>query len=320
MNGWPISRSTSHTERAVSSLQCAVGLGCAHSGAWLFLVVTDRLFPLTGYLLHFGLRERPLTFAHEAALLRRRRASRSGTRFRPGSDWSLYLPQLAGPQSVPGCAAGSPQLGDLRTYRLADAWLNRGDPRWLALVRRMGDPLIMLDHQSNGGAEATLVASTSYRCVYWDPSASVFIPQARFDQEMSYPTVNFAARHFAFARRSVSKNTPEEDYAEARSLIELALTLNRARQASSPVRLGVASFARPGPQDAVFPPRLVGCLDAPRPWHEAALLRLDTIGRRLPPILDPAARRRGPYRPTVSSVPRNKPEEPIDSAVTQRLI
>ncbi len=137
-----------------------------------------------------------------------------------------------------------PSLATFETYRLADAWLNRGDPRWLALVRRMGDPLIMLDHQSNGGAEATLVASTSYRCVYWDPSASVFIPQARFDQEMSYPTVNFAARHFAFARRSVSKNTPEEDYAEARSLIELALTLNRARQASPAVRLGASLLAQ----------------------------------------------------------------------------
>ncbi len=137
-----------------------------------------------------------------------------------------------------------PSLATFETYRLADAWLNRGDRRWLALVGRMGDPLIMLDHPSNGGAEATLFASTGYRCVYWDQFASAFIPQARFDLETIYPTVNFAARHFAFARRSVLKNTPEEDYAESRSLIELALALNRARQASPSVRLGASLLSQ----------------------------------------------------------------------------
>ena len=230
--------------RLIASMCGRIGLALILL-AWLFLVVTDRFFPLTGYLLHFGLRERPLTFAHEAA----RFAGGDGLPdralvFNLGQTGVYIYHNAPGRKVFMDARLEVPSLATFETYRLADTWLNRGDPRWLALVRRMGEPLIMLDHQSNGGAEATLVASTSYRCVYWDPTASAFIPQARFDLETIYPTVNFAERHFAFARGSVLKNTPEEDYAEARSLIELALALSRARQGSASVRLGASLLAQ----------------------------------------------------------------------------
>jgi hypothetical protein len=120
----------------------------------------------------------------------------------------------------------------------------RSDPRGLALVRGLGDPLIMLDHGSNQGAEATLVASRNWRCVFWDPIASVFIPRARIDLESTYPTVDFAARHFAFARRPVPANDPGEAYAEARSLVELASALSRAGETPAAVRLGAALLSQ----------------------------------------------------------------------------
>ena len=213
--------------------------------AWLFLVVTDRFFPLTGYLLHFGLRERPLTYAHDAA----RFAGGDGLPdralvFNLGQTGVYIYHNAPGRKVFMDARLEVPSLATFETYRLVDASLNRGDPRWLALVRRMGDPRIMLDHQTNGGAEATLFASTGYRCVFWDLTASVFIPRARFDQETTYPTVNFAARHFAFARRSVLLNTPEEDYAEGRSLVEFAFALNRAGPATSSVRLGASLLSQ----------------------------------------------------------------------------
>ncbi len=101
-------------DRLIASMGSRIGLAIILL-AWLFLVVTDRFFPLTGYLLHFGLRERPLTFAHEAA----RFAGGDGLPdralvFNLGQTGVYIYHNAPAAQAVPGRAAGSPQLGDLR--------------------------------------------------------------------------------------------------------------------------------------------------------------------------------------------------------------
>jgi tetratricopeptide (TPR) repeat protein len=255
-------------------------------GAWLFLVSTDRFYPLTGYLLHGGLRERPLTFAHDAA----RFAGGEGLPDRALvfdlGQTGVYVYHNAPKRKIfVDARLEVPTLKTLETYQLADTLLNRGDPRALAVVSGIGDPLIMLDHQSNGRAEATLVATHSYRCVYWDPVASVFIPRARRDLEKRYPTVDFGGRHFAVAGRLGPKRNPEDDYAEARSLLELATTLSGRVPATAAVRLGAALLSQRLTREAL----------ASRPGWSAAWTVLGHGTRLLYP--DSAGRPPGPNDP-----------------------
>ena len=50
---------------------------------------------------------------------------------------------------------------------------------WAQPLARMGDPLILLEHQKYFGAEATLLADPDWRCIYYDAIASVFVSRRR---------------------------------------------------------------------------------------------------------------------------------------------
>jgi hypothetical protein len=47
----------------------------------------------------------------------------------------------------------------------------------------MGNPLVLLDHEENYRAEATLLAHAGWRCVDYDLVASVFVPRERRELE-----------------------------------------------------------------------------------------------------------------------------------------
>jgi hypothetical protein len=211
--------------------------------AWIGAVVTDRYFPALGYLLHFGLRERPLTYAHEAA----RFAGKPGL---PDRALVYDLGQTGayvyhnGPRRKVFMDARLevPSVATLQTYVRLHTLLNRQDPRGLALLRTLGEPLVMLDHGTSMGAEAALWNDPSWRCVEFDPIASVFVASSRTDLQSSYPTVDFATRHFAGG--SPTALTPEATYAEARALVELGAALRRAGPDARFVRAGAALLAR----------------------------------------------------------------------------
>ena len=61
------------------------------------------------------------------------------------------------------------------TYVRLENMLNEGRHGWAEPVRRMGDPLILLGHAKEFGAEATLLTDPAWRCIYFDAVASVFV-------------------------------------------------------------------------------------------------------------------------------------------------
>ena len=89
-----------------------------------------------------------------------------------------------------------PDRSTFDTYARLDQLLLQGRPGWAEPVRRMGNPLILLDHQEHYSAEATLLADTGWRCIHFDAVGSVFVSRHRRELERSFPSVDFAARHF----------------------------------------------------------------------------------------------------------------------------
>ena len=106
------------------------------------------------------------------------------------------------------------------TYVQVEKMLNQGRQGWAEPLRRMGDPLVLLDHENEYGAEATLMTDTGWRCVYYDAVASVFVPRGRRELDASYPSVDFAARHFQVAGWRAEPSLPKV-LAEGRALLNL---------------------------------------------------------------------------------------------------
>jgi hypothetical protein len=190
-------------------------------------VVTGRFFAWTEDCHRFGLRERPFYYAHDAG----RFAGRPGL---PERALVFGLNQAAVYEyhnSLPRRVAFDGRL-ELASRATFEAYvqlhqrLNTGDPRWRGGVRRLGDPLILVDHEDNVASEATLLADPSWRCIYQDAVAAIFLPRDRDRHlESAYPTVDFAARHFAHRRQRSPHSAPGSALAEGRGLARLSAVL-----------------------------------------------------------------------------------------------
>jgi tetratricopeptide (TPR) repeat protein len=197
------------------------------------LIVTGTVAAATGRLpttnrwpLALGLRETPSIFAHEAA----RFAGRPGM---PMRGLAFDLTQAAvylyhnSPERKPFM---DPRLevatkATFETYFWLHKAMNEGRPGWSELVERMGGPSILLDHTTAFGAEATLLADPRWRCVYFDAVASVFLTSRRKDLEASYPTIDFAARHFLARRGDHAARRLDEAFGESRGLVLMGYSL-----------------------------------------------------------------------------------------------
>ncbi|HKM52394.1 MAG TPA: tetratricopeptide repeat protein [Isosphaeraceae bacterium] len=188
--------------------------------AWLYAIPTDRFYSMTGELRHFGVKERPFWYAHDAA----RFAGGPGMPDRAlvfdvgqtgvylyhnGPDRKLFMDSRL----------EIPSLETFRTYISLEQWLQRGDGRWTEAVRRMGDPLILIAHEENADAVATLLADRGWRCVWFDPVAAVFLPDHDSQLKSVYPSVDFAARYFDWP--SVGKIDPVASLVEAKAFSEI---------------------------------------------------------------------------------------------------
>jgi hypothetical protein len=147
--------------------------------AWSVGVATNRYYALIGDDVHFGLRERPSTFAHEAA----RFAGRPGL---PDQALVFHLGQ-AGVyvyHNGPGYKVfidgrlEVPSLSSFQNYVRIQDQLSRNDARWDVAVSRLGDPLILIGHDGWSEAEATLLAHPRWRCIYFDEVASIFVTRS----------------------------------------------------------------------------------------------------------------------------------------------
>jgi hypothetical protein len=191
----------------------------------ILAVVTGRFFRATGEPRGFGLRESPLAFAHDAA----RFAGQAGLPDRALaydlSEAGVYLFHN-GPQRklfMDG-RLEVPDHETFATYIRLDNMLNEGRRGWAELVRQMGDPLILLGHRKDFGAEATLLVDPGWRCIFFDAVASIFVSKSRSDVEAAFPSVDFAARHFRDPRWRAMPPEPK-GIAEGKALLFLASRL-----------------------------------------------------------------------------------------------
>lgn len=189
-------------------------------------VVTDRVFPLMGYQLHFGLRERPFTYAHEAA----RFAGGPGLPDRAlGFDMQqtgVYVFHNGpGRKIFMDGRLEVPSLTTFKAYTGLEALLDRGDPRWAGVVKGMGDPLILIDHATHQRAEAAILSNPNWRCIYFDPVASVYLPKSWPDPKGRYPTFDPLQAHLDAGSSAGRARDPMDDFTEARALLSLSSTL-----------------------------------------------------------------------------------------------
>ena len=193
---------------------------------WLVAIPTDRFFAMTGELRHFGWGERPYWYAHDAA----RFAGRPGMPDRAlvfdVGQTGVYL-YHNGPERklYMDSRLEIPTLETFREYIRVEQWLQQGDARWAEAVRQMGNPLIMIAHEENADAVATLMADPRWRCVWFDPVAAVFLTAEDPRRKRDYPAVDFADRYVrACAAPTID---PVESLVEAKVLAEIGSHMAR---------------------------------------------------------------------------------------------
>jgi tetratricopeptide (TPR) repeat protein len=218
------------------------------------MVMTGRFFALAEDCRRFGLRERPLYYAHDAC----RFAGQDGLPER-ALVFSLLQAGVYEFHNSPARQVfvdGRLEVVSRATFeayvRIHDR-LTNGDPRWDRMLERLGPrPLILVDHEDNAAAEATLLASPRWRCIYFDAVAAVFVAAgaARVREDV-YPTLDFAAQRFG--PRSEREKT-------ARPLAgEPALATARAL-----ARIGAFVAHRPPPPWSLRIPLFLAAMDRAR--------------------------------------------------------
>lgn len=80
-------------------------------------------------------------------------------------------------------------------YLELEGRLNRDDPGWERRLVSLGSPAILTDNAHQGGIATTLLAHSSWPCVWFDPIATVFAPRAVVDRG-PIREVDFLSRHF----------------------------------------------------------------------------------------------------------------------------
>jgi tetratricopeptide (TPR) repeat protein len=205
---------------------------------WIVTLLTDQFHGWTGEPRHFLFREQPFEFAHDAI----RFAGQDG---QPDRALVYDLGQTGlfdfyhAPLHKP-FMDGRLEMPDQKTFQTyidVERWLQESNPRWEAALHEMGDPLILLTHQQNYKGEARLLTHPGWRCVYFDALASVFLPRMRSDLERSYPTIDFAARHFSPTKTPSTPDISGAAFREMRALYNLATELRRNPSATETWRI-----------------------------------------------------------------------------------
>ena len=155
---------------------------------------------------------------------------------------------------------------------------------WERQLAEIEDPVILVDNAGNFGVGGTLLGSPRMRCVYFDPIASVFVPE----DVAKAPAVNFLGRHFRPEAATTPAGLPALTMS-AQSLWSLANALradNRLIQARELVTLGLGHARRVSRGDP----------DSPTGWKLIGQLELarDPLSYR-----QASARYRMPFNPVI---------------------
>jgi tetratricopeptide (TPR) repeat protein len=216
-----------------------------------FAVVTDRYYMITGDNTHFGLREKPLTFGHDAA----RFAGRAGLPQRALvfdlGQTGVYVYHNGPDRKVfMDARLELPSLSTFQTYVRIEEWLNHSDPRWDAAIARLGDPLVLISHDGWAEAEAALLTHRRWRCIYFDAIASVFVTREGPSSAPTVPDYDFMAARFdtgSGASLSVDVRTAA---AEATALYRLGRAVRK--RGGDPWRIRIPILTRASNLTRVF--------------------------------------------------------------------
>ncbi len=235
-------------------------------------VVTNRYYMITGDNTKFGLRERPLTFGHEAA----RFAGRAGLPQRAlvydlgqtgvyiyhnGPDGKVFM----------DARLELPSLATFQTYVRIEEWLNHGDPRWDAAVARLGDPLVLISHDGWTEAEAALITHPRWRCIYFDAIAAVFVTRKGPSSSPTFPDHDFMADHFRSGPATVASANVRSAAAEAATLFQLGHAVRKS--GGDPWRTRIPILTRAS--DLTRANLARGPVDPARMWRLLGLIHWD---------------------------------------------
>jgi tetratricopeptide (TPR) repeat protein len=176
-----------------------------------------------------GLGEEPLWFPHAAARFAGRPEMPSRFVCFHNGHSALYE-YYNGPERKVFADARLEVIGPElhRKYIDLDQMLRTGRPGWSQALMDLGSPGVLVDtvQQENAGRPATLLASSAWRCVWFDPIAAVFVPSS--SPAARHP-VDFAARLFQPEAGDDGRDI-ESLRASARILNAIALDLVSSRR------------------------------------------------------------------------------------------
>jgi tetratricopeptide (TPR) repeat protein len=198
---------------------------------WIVAALTDHVpenFVTAGRV---GLRERPLSFAHDAV----RFAGQSGMPAR-ALVYDLNQASVYTFQNSPARKAyidGRLEMPAPQTFQTYLSILNAmsrddGAVAWNGAVRELGDPSILFSNRTDhSAAQASVLMHPNWRLVYFDALAAVFLPRTDSALEARYRTLDIAARHFHQPRGPSQPNVSLAAGLEAFALNNLAGALER---------------------------------------------------------------------------------------------
>jgi tetratricopeptide (TPR) repeat protein len=181
--------------------------------AWMIALLTHRAgnwfaaYPI-------GLREQPLTFAHDAARFAGQPDMPKHALVYDLVQACVYVFHSSAEHKVyMDARLEVPTPQTFQTYVAIEKWLQTRDPRALEAIHALGDPVVLLSHEGDANGEAMLLQQPGWRLVYFDALASVFVPPTGPEREVGIPTLDLAARHF---RQPDAPSQPAEPGAAAK--------------------------------------------------------------------------------------------------------
>ncbi len=191
-------------------------------------VAMGTFFRLTGEGRVIGLGEEPLFFPHAAARM-------AGEPDMPARFISFHNAHASlfeyyhGPErkvfTDPRLEVAGARL--FQEYTRLEGRIVSNQPGWEGELDTIGRPVVLVDHEYNSGLGANLLGSQSWRCVWFDPSAAVFVHDS-FRQTVERREVDFGRRHFEHELDSNTLSTLEL-HALARAFGGYAMGLGGAR-------------------------------------------------------------------------------------------
>jgi hypothetical protein len=229
MGGWMGRLVADWPEWRKPALSWALRLGTlACLGAGLAAVASGRYARWTGETRRLALRERPLTFAHDAARFAGQTAMPRHALVFDIAQSCVYVYHNAPEGKVyMDARLETPTEETFRQYVELANWLNADDRRWASTLEQLGNPVLMLSHEGNSKAEAVVLADPGWRCVYFDALAGVFLHRGSAELDSRFPTFDPLARHFRQARAPSQPEAPAAAWKEARALYNVATFLRR---------------------------------------------------------------------------------------------